>query len=132
MHNDTETGKPVPPKMWAFTRQRGWHKVPDPFPDAGTRDESGDWLRGLGFVCSGSYGTEGDGLSLDLFEDIDAGAPFVAQVKRCLGCTPVYVPELPDLLQLLRELLPLVRADLAVQEAATKHKERHSRRRRCG
>jgi hypothetical protein len=131
MANNEPVGKPADRGIWAYDLARRWHRVPDPLPPPRPTEDFDEWLRRAGYWRLHDHGHEGVALRLAVYEaDGDDGAYLVA-INTASRSTCVMVPDLPSLLQLLGELLPVVEASMRLEAAEEEH-ERKMKLRRPG
>jgi hypothetical protein len=114
--------------IWAFGPD-GWQKVPDTIF---TSDEDCDHLlKDAGYAHATCLGLNISPLGVDVFESEHPREDFVLIVQTPGRWYPVVVRDLPSLLKLLGDLLPVVTQAMACDKAEEKREaELRERRRR--
>jgi hypothetical protein len=119
---------PVPPcKILKYTRGE-WGEADDPIT------EEGDFLEAAaeaGYWLLNTHGIEHSSLWLEVFEHHENGT-YLVVVNTAGQCHSVLVPDVPSLLQLLGELLPVIEASLRLEAAAEEYDRKMKVRRKGG
>jgi hypothetical protein len=120
---------PPVPSCQILQYTRGvWGEAADPIT------EEGDFLEAAaeaGFWFLNQHGVEHSALWLQVFEHQEDGA-YLVVVNAADRCHSVLAPDLPSLLGLLGELLPVVEASMRLEAAAEEHERKMKVRRRGG
>jgi hypothetical protein len=125
MANTTTPCTTPPRRILTYDRGR-WGETPDPLPGDGDFD---DQMRDAGYCRTACYGEEHGTLRLEVFEHADSPAHVVV-VNTWSRFHPIFVPDLPSLFLLLRELLPVVEASARLGEADERRVKRERKKRR--
>lgn len=112
---------PRPRKIWSFDHAAGWSKTDDPAP--AKPDEYGDAaLRRAGYLCLRAWPHEDSALWAELHErGTPSGAEWLLIVSSPFTAHCVRVSDLPSLLALLRQLLPVLEAGGRLDAINDKH-----------
>jgi hypothetical protein len=141
MNNTTHDGKgalpapgaaapipPCPPGNALSYVQGRWRSAPSPLTGAG------DFLEDVaeaGYSLLHLHGIEHSALWLEVLEHREDDN-FLVVINTASKFYTVLVPDVPSLLQLLGELLPVVEASLRLEAAAEEHERKQKVRRKGG
>jgi hypothetical protein len=98
---------------WAYIRGE-WQEITSPIVDAS--DESMEKVWGHhGYVKETTYG-EAHAFHVELWtREPDQSWPFLVTFNTVDYYYPIWIPNLPSLIGVLRELLPIVRQELTIE-----------------